>query len=317
MPRLKIGALYYEAEERTVTGTLNVFFVVRVGPGGRNRLWIHKEKSVMPFNVGLNAHELHPREDLLANNYIRASVQLYRGLSITSPGASDARGGISRPKPSATMEEPDFTSDNSTTKFVPFSTDRAVSMSFAKSSFRSGNPDKLEWLLTDEPYGILLSIRVNTLHSLCIFDIGEVQVLNPPRATVELLTPAGAYNPVNIANAELSVPLNATAPDFAELGRLLKHTAWDTEGAAFIGTKTPDGIQKMRLALNQGRYWDVFRIAKKKSEESDSRRSRNVIELYQGLQEILTNIRTTDKDQLLVLRHELSQFSHFMSPRLA
>jgi len=316
MPRLKIGALYYEAEERTVTGTANVFFVVRVGPGGRNRLWIHKGKSVTPFNVGLNAYELEHAENLLANNYLTASIQLYRGLSITSPGASDAQKGISRPKPSATMEEPDFTSENSTTKFVPFSTNRAVSMSFAKSSFRSGNPDKLEWLLTDEPYGILLTIRVNTLCSLCIFDIGEVQVLNPPIATVEQLTPAGAHNPVNIANAELSVPLNAAAPDFAELGRVLRNPAWDTEGEAFIGTKTPDGIQKMRLAFNQGRYWDVFRIAKKKSEEGNSRRSQKVIDLYQGLQEMLTNIRTTDQDQLPLLRSELNDFSRFMHERL-
>ncbi|HLD64955.1 MAG TPA: hypothetical protein VJA19_02820 [Pseudomonas sp.] len=317
MPRLKIGARYYDAEERTVTGTVNVFFVVRVGPGGRNRLWIHKDKSVTPFNVGLNAHELHHAEDQLANNYLTASIQLYRGLSITSPGASDARSGISRPKPSATLEEPDFTSDTSTTKFVPFSTNRPVSMSFAKSSFRSGNPDKLEWLLADEPYGILLTIRVNTLNSLCIFDIGEVQVLNPPRATVELLTPAGAHNPVNIADAELSVPLNAAAPDFAALGRLLGNTAWDAEGVAFIGTKTPDGIQKMRQAFNQGHYWDIFRIAKKKSDEGDSRRSQKVIDLYEGLKEMLTYIRETDQDQLTLFRDELRQFSQFMQQRLS
>jgi hypothetical protein len=318
MPKIKIGPVFYDAEEKTVTGTGNQFLVVRVGPGGRNRLWIHKGKSVTnihhaPYGACFG---LSPAEEQLANSYLTTSIQLYRGVSITSPGASDAKIGVSRPKPSATMEEPDFTSENSTTKFVPFSTDRQVSVSFAKSSFRNGNQDELEWLLADEPYGVLVTIQVNDHYSLCIFDIGEVQVLKPPAGRTELLTP-GNYVPLNIADSELSVPLAATAHDFSELGRLLNNPAWSSEGSAFIGTKTPDGIEKMRLAYNQAHYWDIFRIAKRKSEKPDSNRSQKVIDLYEGLREILGYVREKDQDQKLqTFQSEVREFSRFMQGRL-
>jgi len=317
MPKIKIGPVFYDAEEKTVTGTGNKFLVVRTGPGGRNRLWLHKGKSVTNIHGGIHGacYGLTPAEDQLANNYLTTFIQLYRGVSITSPGASDAKLGVSRPKPSATMEEPDFTSEHSTTKFVPFSTDRQVSIAFAKSSFREGNKDKLEWLLADEPYGVLVTVQVNDLYSLCIFDIGEVQILKPPTGSAQMLTP-GSSVPINVADSELSVPLDATAPDFAELGRLLNSPAWNSEGSAFFGTKTPDGIEKMRLAYNQAHYWDIFRIAKRKSDKPDSNRSQKVIDLYEGLREILQRVIKTDEHQLQAFQSGIREFSLFMQERL-
>jgi len=317
MPKIKIGPVFYDAQEQTVTGTNNRFLVVRTGPGGRSRLWIHKGKSATDIHDGVHGacFGLRPAEDLLANNYLTGGIRLYRGVSVTSPGASDAKLGISRPKPSATMDEPDFTSENSTTRFVPFSTDRQVSVAFAKSSFRGGNPDKLEWLLADEPYGVLVTIQVNTLCSLCIFDIGEVQVLKPPTGRTELLTPGNAV-PVNVANSELSVPLDASAQDFSALGRLLNNPVWDSEGEAFFGTKTPDGIEKMRLAYNQAHYWDIFRIAKRKNDKPDSNRSQRVIDLYQGLMDILESVRKADDHQLQLFQSEMRAFLLFMQERL-
>ena len=83
------------------------------------------------------------------------------------------------------------------------------------------------------------------------------------------------------------------------LRKLVNDPSWDSEGVAFIGSKTPDGVEKMRLACAQGRYWDVFRIAWEKNRTADKRRSPAVQKLYNDLANIW------ERDQLILNPDEL------------
>jgi hypothetical protein len=72
---------------------------------------------------------------------------------------------------------------------------------------------------------------------------------------------------------------------FFYLEHLLFNQRWDREGTGFLGfgTKTPDGVIKMRDACRKKRYWDVFRIAEAKLLKDDSYRTPLVKDLYEAL----------------------------------
>jgi hypothetical protein len=72
---------------------------------------------------------------------------------------------------------------------------------------------------------------------------------------------------------------------FFYLEHLLFNHKWDQEGTGFLGfgTKTPDGVVKMRDACRKKRYWDVFRIAEAKLLKDDSYRTPLVKDLYEAL----------------------------------
>ncbi len=303
--RLRIGAVWYRAEHIRLGGNAD-YLVVRFGG---KRLWVHIAKSIIPAGAPTD-FAIKPAEDAVARNYVAGTLRLYRGVGTLSAGAKDAKNGVLKPKPDATDETPDFTSEHSTTKFVPFSTSRATSIAFAKSAFREKG-GQLGWLLPDDAFGILVTVTVNTGYSLCIFDIGEVQVLAPPTGTVTMLTAAGA-EAVNLADNEMPVLTPLDRGYFAFLEHLLNNRIWDSHGVGFFGAETPEGILRMRAACAAGRYWDVFRIAKQQSARASATRSATVRDLYEGLTRIFQKL-WNDGD-MASFRGSLREFSQWDPP---
>lgn len=108
-------------------------------------------------------------------------------------------------------------------------------------------------------------------------------------------------------------PLTQTEKNaFQCLGRLLHNKKWDSQGWSLFSSKTPDGIVKMRQAFDQGRYWDVFRIAVEKNKKNDSDRTPLVRDLYEYLESILKELGKTPKEKyhtrLLSLMFEISSW---------
>jgi len=106
-------------------------------------------------------------------------------------------------------------------------------------------------------------------------------------------------------------PLTGTEQGaFNRLGFLLKNKKWDTQGWGLFVNHLPDGIRRMRLAFDQGNYWEVFRIADEKDKNNDSNRTALVRDLYAYLSSIWDQLKKVPRQQyvplLVQLMRELS-----------
>jgi hypothetical protein len=83
-----------------------------------------------------------------------------------------------------------------------------------------------------------------------------------------------------------------TNPDvFLPLGLLINNAVWNTQGKGWFGSKTPDGVVKMRAAYGRRHYLEVFRIADAKNKTRDSDRSTLVRDLYRNLAEMWDDLK--------------------------
>lgn len=289
MPKIvRIAGHNYNANEGTPpTISQEVYLVIRIAATGR-LLWIHKRKSIVaaPLGAGYDycvSTAGVPSDDAVLGQYFAGTLTLYRGVSVASPAAPTAKVGKSSPKPTATLNEPHFTSDASDTRYVPFSTSRLIAVNYAKSSTPSA---QLQWLQGDEKFGYLITVQnIGTTLSICFFDQGEIQLLDPPQGTPSSITPLNSLvGDASFADSALGVVgVGIGGAEFAPLIALVRDARWDLQGSAFIGTKPPDGILAMRQACNNQAYWDIFRIAHQRIGIASSSRSNLVTRFYSDL----------------------------------
>lgn len=260
--RLLIGSQEFEAEHHDQDGE---GWLVVTMPTGK-KLYIHINKSIERDPTG--RLKVKDQEAAYIQQYLTGTLVLHRGAGQDHPAYADVRRGRLTPKPTATLEVPEFTGESSTTRFIPFSTNPHIATMAARALARDAVID-----VSNVEMGAVVTVTVGPSHSLGVFDTGEIQVLDPP---------VGAVLPVlgrTIGPGHARVdgrPLDqAAALDY--LRRRLASPHWNTLGVGFFGPKTPDGIERMR---NAGSLQAMVEIAEAKLAANEPRRNPEVAGLY-------------------------------------
>jgi hypothetical protein len=272
---LLIGGRPYRARRRSPANSGEKYIVVPLPTG--KLLWVHEKKSVLETGTPREL-KLTPAEDGLAQQYLTGALHLYRGMLATHVVAADGWRGILSAKPTANSDEPEFTSETSTTRFIPFTSDRNIAVMAGKSGY-SGPP--IDELAHNTAIGMVIEVTVGPNNSLCMFDAGEIQVLAPPQGTATAIVRG-----THISGRRIDGLPDLTALDqgrFSYIGHVLKDARWADEGAGFFSSKVPDGIAEMRQAYDRGRIWDVFAIATRKHGQASQNRSTKTRTLYEYL----------------------------------
>lgn len=253
-------------------------------PIGSKALFIHQSKH---FKRGENNVFVLTNEDYLPfiRNWLGGSLMLYRGVNSEHAVYDQAKLGLTPAKPGASSDIPAFTSDSSSTRFIPYSTSRDIAVMASKTNPREDANHDLgqEAAGPDAEVGVLVRIQVGTSHSIAIFSIGEIQVLDPPQ---------GLAIPVTGRSLQYGNRLDRGPLDDAtiihHLQERLSDPVWNNLGKGLLGPKVPDGIKKMREALATGDWRTALRIAEEKTRTRDKDRHPMVEELYNTLTQQIT-----------------------------
>ncbi len=259
-------------------------------PRGGNTCWLNLQKSAAVFDAARQKFVVPAETVPYVKNWMGGKLILYRGVNVGHAVYEEAQRGEAPEKPDAKEAVPDFTSDSSTTRFIPFSTDREIGMMGVKSSSEEGG-DRMGYVPQDEDeqIGVLLRLMVGTGSTIGIFDPGEIQVLSPPLARVIPITGKSLHY-----NRRLdSQPLGAEAI-IAHLDEQLNDPMWSSLGVGLLTNKVPSGVAEMRHRLAAGNWKGVLRYAVVKHNSEDPRRNPRTSELYRMLDQLALRARDAE-----------------------
>lgn len=268
--KLEIGEKEYNAE---YDGTWVIF------QKNGQKCWLYLGKCV---SFDRTAQKFKAKKYIIPyiESWINGNLILYRGVDSGHVVYEHAKQGLAPPKPDAELLEPEFTGEHSTTKFIPFSTSRDIAIMAAKNSSRE-SVGSFEGAAADQEIGVILRIKIGAEKSIGIFDDGEIQVLDPPKAYVL---------PVIGTTLQYGNRLDRGHLDQASilqyLHEVLDDPMWNDLGVALIGHKVPDGIQKMRRFLRAGNWREVLALADDKCSTTDARRHPETSKLYASLKSL-------------------------------
>lgn len=271
--RLRVRNKEYEAEFHNQEGELWLVLTQSTG----KKLFVHVRKSTSKVRGTTDLYELKKDEVPYVEQYLSGKLVLHRGADVDHVVYNRIKQGELTHKPTATLEYPEFTSESSTTKFIPFSTDRNIAVMAGKSKANADNVDRTA--IADEELGSVVSVVVGPQHSLAVFDSGEMQVLDPPK---------GAVTPIlgkSSGPAFSRVDGQAWTEDsvLAHLKTRLASQLWDRLGIGFFGAKTPQGITSMRQA---GTLREIVSIARERLAKADKDRNPDVDAFYKEVIEL-------------------------------
>jgi hypothetical protein len=271
MLSVRIGGTDYDAGWDDSNGV--GFFVITAKTN--KKLFLYR-KVVREVDRGKQIYELEGPEAVYAQQWFNGKLVLHRGAGSDHAVYNDIKQGLIRPKPNANVNVPDFTSENSTTRFIPFSTSRMVATMAAKA--RANTYDDTDDI-TDTEVGVVATVTVGTQNSIGIFSVGEIQVLDPPVAQVTVI--AGKTIGPGYKRVDGKALNNATA--LAYIRDRLSETYFDTLGSGAFSWKVPSGIDKMRKATT---LQEIVRLAREKKNDVDKRRNPEVAALYDDVDKI-------------------------------
>ena len=281
------------------------FLKVDLPQGGT--LWVHAGKSTR--RVSENGYLVNDLEAAYISAYLQGNLRLFRGVGSDHPVYEQALQGLLPPKPDATEDRPWFTSDNSDTRFIPFSTDENIPIGFMRSHLNDeseeSDEDDSKHNEEERVLGVVVEVTVGPSKSLGVFDAGEIQVLDPAQGRVHQITASSISYGQRLDREPL------TDDDFGDLRGLLYDDMWKALGQGFLGPKVPDGVKKMRQAYEDSDYFTVFKIARDKNGEESSRRDEITATLYREMaaywETFLRNPLTVSRDDRVRALAQLKQ----------
>ncbi|MBC8754537.1 DUF4157 domain-containing protein [Kordia sp. YSTF-M3] len=270
--RLNVGTKHYTAnheQENWITFT-------KVG----HKCWLYIGKSVFAKKEN-NTYVFTADAHIVPyiNNWLSGHLVLYRGVDSGHAVYADALHGRAPAKRQATNDIPEFTSDSSLTRFIPFTTSRDIALMATKSSsHESGDRHGATAANAADQIGVLLRVVVGTGNSVGMFDAGEIQVLAPPVARVIPVTGATLQG----TNRLDRNPLDSAAV-IHHLRERLNDTMWSSLGKGLIGRKVPSGIAAMKQFLKSNNIQGILDLATTKNKTTDSKRHPETTEVYRAV----------------------------------
>lgn len=212
-------------------------------------------------------------------SWIDGNMVLYRGVNEGHVVYGEATQGLAPAKPGANLMEPDYTSDNSNTRFIPFSSDRQIATMAAKTDPREGASEPRAPSHGGDQIGVLLRVIVGTGYSIGIFDSGEIQVLNPPQAEVIPVTGSTVFGGRRLDG----ISMDETAI-LQHLHELLDDPLWGQLGKGWLGWRiVPTGVKAMKKLLARNDWRAVLQIAQERVAVKEADRHPQTENLYERL----------------------------------
>lgn len=263
--RLQVGKKEYDAGVHNQEG--EYYFVLPQSTG--KKLFIHIAKSTIKISADL--YKVNDYEVPYVEQYLAGKLVLHRGADSDHPVYNQIKQGTLVAKPTATLEYPEFTSESSTTKFIPFSTDRNIAVMAGKAKANADGVDRTA--IADTELGSVVSVVVGTQHSVAIFDAGEIQVLAPPKGHAAPIF--GKTSGPAFSRVDGQAWTEQSALEHVRARLASQH--WNTLGVGFFGAKTPAGIESMRQATT---LRQIVTIARTRDAKADKDRHPDVAAFY-------------------------------------